>query len=344
MSDKNDKYPLISVIVPVYNSEKYVAKCLNSIIKQTYTNLEILIVLDGEMSDHSEEICYKYGQKDKRIRIKKISHSGIAEVRNIGIRECTGNIIGFVDSDDFIEETMYEKLFQYMKDKHADLVICSYFFERKKEVMIRGNLPDRVLNAPASLKLLAEERIQHYTWNKLYKKELFKGIVFPSGQIFEDVATMYKIIQKCDRIAICSVPLYHYISRPGSIISNRNLKGRLDAVEMQKKQYYFILEKYPTLERNMAKTIYRVYISLAASSVLSNYKERRKNVIRRKSLTNFFKKRKQVFKASLKKTQYFALKLTWMNSYFADINALVIEEWLRIYTNLFKNVKEKKGR
>ena len=225
--------PLISVVVPVYNVEKYLDKCLASICGQTYGNLEIILVDDGSR-DSSGDICDRWASSDKRIKVLHTANGGLSAARNKGLDIATGSLVGFVDSDDYIDEDMYEFLYGLMRDYDTDISVCGNYFEEKGR---NRNL--RVLHSPCtydreqSLRLLIQDKLlRNYVWDKLYKRELFDGLRFEKGVIFEDIKFMFEVISRMDRIVIFDKFKYHYVQRPGSII---NTKYKFDV-----NQAYFV--------------------------------------------------------------------------------------------------------
>ena len=179
---------LVSIIVPVYNVEKYLSKCIDSILAQTYKNLEIILVDDGS-KDNSGTICDEYSKKDKRIKIIHKPNGGISDVRNHGLKIATGDYIGFVDSDDYIAEDMFETLVSLLEKNDADISIVSFYeYYNGKLIGVRENENVEIMNKVEAIKeLLIDRKIQSYTWNKLFKKELFDGLQFPVGKNFEDI-------------------------------------------------------------------------------------------------------------------------------------------------------------
>ena len=213
--------PLISVIVPVYNVEDYIDECIESIISQTYSKLEIIIVNDGS-KDRSREKCEKYVGLDNRIRIIDKSNGGLSSARNAGIKVATGDYLCFIDSDDYIENTMIESLLRVSQMEQADIVCCNYDNVNEKSGTIsKHNIRfqgiEKYNRQEAHELMLAEDFFKCFAWNKLYKKELFDNIQYPEGLHYEDILTLYKLIKKANTIVFTSEPLYHYRVRENSI-------------------------------------------------------------------------------------------------------------------------------
>ena len=214
---------LISVIVPVYKVEAYLNKCIDSIISQTYKNLEIILVDDGS-PDNCPKICDEYAKKDKRIKVIHKKNGGLSDARNNGLRIATGKYIGFVDSDDYIDDGMYEYLYSLIKKYDADISTCGYrnFGEYEYDDLVPKE--EMCIDKIEALKKLSEDAIvKNYAWNKLYKKELFidNNIEYPVGVIMEDVATTYKLFELCNKIVIGNNIFYNYLRRGGGITGEK---------------------------------------------------------------------------------------------------------------------------
>ncbi len=212
---------LISVIVPIYNTEKYLEMCIESIRNQTYKNLEIILVDDGS-TDKSGQICDQYVQKDRRIKVIHKPNGGQSDARNVGIKNATGNFIGFVDSDDYINQNMFKRLYGNLMKYNADIAICNY-----EDVDENGNhmryskkikkLEVRVLDKRQALYLLIEgKNIITTPWDKLYKIELFSDVEFPKERVMEDLATIYKLFNKAIKIVDDYRIGYYYVQRSRS--------------------------------------------------------------------------------------------------------------------------------
>lgn len=223
----------ISIVVPIYNVEKYLRKCIESILKQTYYNLEIILVDDGS-TDSSGEICDEYKNKDSRIIVIHQKNKGMSSARNSGIKCATGKYIGFIDSDDYIEKDMYEILLKNIIDYSADIAICGFAFVENNKVVPKEFTGDiNVLDRQTALEeLIKDRKIQSYVWNKLYKREIWNNITFKSGVAFEDLDIMYKLFKKAKKIAIVDSLKYFYVQRSNSIMHIHNSKYILDRINV----------------------------------------------------------------------------------------------------------------
>ena len=247
---KND---LISVIVPIYGVEKYLEKCVDSIINQNYKNLEIILVDDGS-PDKCGEICDKYKEKDKRIIVIHKKNGGLSDARNEGIRKANGKYLVFVDSDDYIDEKLVETLYLTVKKDNTELGICNRFedFEYKKKNNLvksfQNNHNHLIMDFnQALIELCSFNLFDMSAWAKIYKRDLFKEIQFPVGKLSEDYYIMYKLFEKAKKISYINEPLYFYNQRKGSISKN----GRInyDYKKAAKEQMVYIENKYPKLKK-----------------------------------------------------------------------------------------------
>ena len=215
-----DQSILISVIIPVYNVEQYLPRCVDSILAQTYRNLEIILVDDGTKDD-SDKICDEYAAKDTRIKVIHKENGGLSSARNAGIDIARGEYLGFVDSDDWIEPEMYETMLGLAKKHEAQLVCAGrYDFSSRRNEKTVGLCPEKE-EVITGMELLGRtftwDGCDSAAWDKLYHRSLFETIRYPLGQISEDVAMFYKLAELVDRAAMCDKPFYNYYHRPGSI-------------------------------------------------------------------------------------------------------------------------------
>ena len=230
---------LISIIVPAYNVKKYICRCLNSIISQTYKNLEIIVVDDGSI-DESGKICDEFARKDKRIKVIHKENGGLSDARNIGIDESSGEYLAFVDSDDYIRNDYIEVLLDAITKKDADIAICNYIKipENKKYVKIRNKTEKLICyNSNQMLRNWhgKYKHIETVAWNKLYRAFLFKEkeIKYPVGYYNEDVQTTHLLVKNSKKIVITNQILYYYVQRKDSIMGTITRKKVDDALVSQ---------------------------------------------------------------------------------------------------------------
>ena len=220
---------MISVIVPVYNVEPYLRKCLDSIIEQTYRDLEILVIDDG-CTDGSGLICDDYAEQDARVRVFHTDNHGLSAARNLGLENARGEYIGFVDSDDWIEPDMYEVLYSYANKTQSDAACCGYYRQYAKTATEHALTGKEICYEGKGLipAIMKGYVFGHYAWNKIYKKELFTDCSFPEGKYFEDIATTWRVLLKCHRVICVRNILYHYTIRKDSIGNTKNMKNFVD--------------------------------------------------------------------------------------------------------------------
>ena len=222
-SVQSDLRPLISVIVPVYKVEKYLDRCINSIVNQTYRNLEIILVDDGS-PDKCPLLCDEWQKKDERIRVIHKENGGLSSARNAGLDIATGELIGFVDSDDFILPEMYEYLYGLIIENDADLSICESIDVNEDGIANQSELQeeDEVINILSGREAL-EELIMHswhyvLAWNKLYRAYIFRNIRYYEGRINEDLFIIHHVLDQCRKVAATNKKLYMYTMRDDSIM------------------------------------------------------------------------------------------------------------------------------
>lgn len=225
---------LISVIVPIYNVESYLERCIDSIIFQTYKNIEIILVDDGS-PDRCGEICDLYAAKESRIKVIHKENGGLSDARNIGVKEAIGEYITFIDSDDFVAPEYIEYLYELLKSNNADISSCCMYETNKDvfEVCSKKQIPDlSVLNGVDACKELLGylHLILVTACGKLYKSQIVKKYPFPKGRKHEDEATTCKYYYESDRVAIGNKCVYAYYNNPNSIMRSQTDVLNVDAI------------------------------------------------------------------------------------------------------------------
>ena len=248
---------LISVIVPIYKVEKYLIKCIESILSQTYTNLEIILVDDGS-PDKCGEICDEYEKKDSRIKVIHKKNGGLSDARNAGLDIMAGNYVAFVDSDDWIEPQMYEHLLAKLHYFHADISIGGVSCDLDDNGIINTEKIVSYDSAPFS-EGNVETMHRFFTtswaaWDKLYKADLFRDIRYPVGEINEDEAIVLQLLSKCTRVCYTNEVFYHYMRRPssGSITAANFSVKKLAWQAHCRDNLKFVQAHYPTLVSDAA--------------------------------------------------------------------------------------------
>ena len=224
--------------MPVYNVKDYLKTCLQSILEQTYKNLEIILVDDGS-DDGSSGICDEYARMDQRIKTIHLPHSGVSAARNAGLAAATGELLGFVDSDDWIDHDMYQYLYALMQEHDADVSACTYLLEQEGR-------PSKIINNTGKLyvfsrkeiirALVKNDLVKNYLWAKLFKRKLFDRLSFPVGRVYEDVAVLYKVFYSSQKVVLSCVSKYHYMIHKNESIT----RGGYDPV----KEYHYFLSLY----------------------------------------------------------------------------------------------------
>ena len=241
------KKPLISIIIPVYNVKNYLSKCIESVISQTYINIEIILVDDGS-DDGSEKICEFYTKKDSRIKTIHKKNGGLSSARNKGLIHAKGLYVYFIDSDDWIESDTIYHLYNLLTQNESDIasgsLILSYEDNHKKNSIITSNL--NTIDGKSAIKLLCtyDSNINlTIACNKLYKRSLFDNLLFDENKINEDTFIIYKLYSKSNTISFSNYPNYYYVQRKTSIMNSKikSVAG-LDGIEAYCNMYFFLEE------------------------------------------------------------------------------------------------------
>ncbi len=289
----------ISVIVPVYKVEKYLKKCIYSITGQTYKNIEIILVDDGS-PDRCPEICDNLAMADSRIKVIHKENGGLSDARNAGLAIATGDYLMFVDSDDYIEATMTEKLLNLIKRDKSDIALCSMcLIDEKGNPLNEKNeaipIKNEVLTGGQILNKLTEVQVWAYVvaWNKLYIREIFENISFPLGKLHEDEYTVHHIFGKCSKMSCTDERLYYYVQRDGSIMGSVYTIKNLDAIEA-------LIDRIDYLYKR--KMYYAVGVTVEKAIHLLDYARRHldlKNKENKKHYTDLDKRFKEFCKKNI---------------------------------------------
>lgn len=272
-TDKLENKPLITVIVPVYRIEKYVGECIESIMRQTYKNIEILLMV-GRTEDNCEKICNSYAQKDSRIKVIVSEPKGLSDARNQGLEIARGEYIGFVDGDDWIEPDMYETLARILEENHADISVCGTYMDYREPAK-----PDEATDIAVKCvdsgegiaSILYQKEIVTSAWDKLYKRELFREIRYPLGRALEDLFTTYKLFDKADKIVMTYRKEYHYRVRMDSLLNSYSIKSQNDADDALVEVEAFVKEKYPELQPAVNSMYVRTNFSFLRHNIESEF-------------------------------------------------------------------------
>lgn len=242
--------PLISVIVPVYNVEQYLNRCVESIVNQTYRNIEIILVDDGS-PDNCPAMCDAWSKKDHRVKVIHKKNGGLSDARNAGMTIATGELMGFVDSDDWIAPEMYQRLYENMRQNDSDISACGVqmVWEDETEPRMLTKSGSYVLNTEDAMRAIIQESwLKQPVWYKLYKAELIRDISFPVGKYHEDVFWSYQAVARARQVSVFDISCYHYRQRSGSIMSDSYSLKRLDALEAKCLRLTLVRNSFPALE------------------------------------------------------------------------------------------------
>lgn len=247
----------ISIIIPVYNSAKYLRKCLNSIINQTFDNIEIICINDGS-TDNSLSIINEYAKIDSRIKVYTIENKGVSAARNYGILVATGEYIGFVDSDDWIDKDFYEKLYDAIKSEHADIAVGEIKrvnkFWQNYHLKINGKHVTENINEKVKLCNMPDKC---YVWNKLYKSEMLKNsdIRFEEGIIYEDILFTLQILNYSKKLVTVPGTLYYYLRHTNSLVTLKDNKSLNNSEYARNKAKQFCKDN--NINLNFTEVTYR---------------------------------------------------------------------------------------
>lgn len=229
----------ICIIVPVYNVERYVKKCIASILAQSYTNIEVIIVNDGS-TDNSLGLCIECSKQDKRVRVVSKKNGGLSDARNYGMQFCTCELITFIDSDDFVSRNYIKNLYELMQKYQADIACTNYirFYDNCDVAAVNKKKIEKVFDSQEAIKdVLYQKNIANSAWGKLYKFSLFEDIIFPKGRLCEDLGTFYKLFRKASVIVYSSIQDYYYLQRKTSIMGSEFTENKLDSLDFANEIY-----------------------------------------------------------------------------------------------------------
>lgn len=250
---------LISIIIPVYNVEEFLDECVESVIKQTYTNLEIILIDDGS-TDLSGKKCDEWAARDPRIIVIHKENGGLSDARNAGLKIARGKYIGFVDSDDMIHSQMYQCLYETMEKTNSEISCCGV-----KKASIFQDFVMQELHCSevrsytakeAMVSIIKDDKIQVTVWNKLYLKTVIDNLYFEFGKCHEDEFWSYQVLSRAEKIVVLEAEYYGYRQRENSIMNQKYSIKNLDILEAREKRLKFLEEKYPELV-SMGKCDYR---------------------------------------------------------------------------------------
>lgn len=300
----------VSVVVPIYKVEKYLEKCVDSILNQTYKDLEIILVNDGS-PDKSGKIAEQFAMKDSRIIVVHKENGGLSEARNVGMQYVSGDFTIFVDSDDWLDQMMVEKLVKVCANYQADVVQAAFYYAYDDYLLFDSRLykkeqpPEIYDNKKLMSQLVMNERVKNFAWGKLYKTSLIKDIPFQNGVLFEDVFWAHHVMQRVKKFVSLNDPLCFYYQREDSIVATYTTRN-LDIIKGLKERHRFIEEFYEELTDESYKVLLKTNL-IHYNLLLRNRKKDRaglnKKEIRMYILEHYPKLRKAVIRDTLLKQQ-----------------------------------------
>ena len=298
----------VSIIVPVYQVEKYIRQCIDSILAQTFTDFELILVDDGS-KDKSGQICDEYARMDKRVKVIHKENGGAADTRNRGMDQAVGNYVMFVDSDDYIAPTMLECLYRNMLNENADIAACNYlyFYENDRQKDFATNVKSEVLTGAEIFYYRKNERNYGFwtvVWNKLMKRQTVGKVRFRSGKYYEDEFWANEIYQMDIKIVTIQECLYYYRQHENSTMRQKKIARSLDLIEAYQERIYIYLKEQKYAEQAYKVLVYSLEYLEESKRLITNEDERKKYIQAEKltrDIVNQLKKRKlsRVQKVSL---------------------------------------------
>ncbi|MGN7385517.1 glycosyltransferase family 2 protein [Sporosarcina sp. SAFN-015] len=317
---------LVSIIIPIYNVEDYLHRCVNSILDQTYKNLEVILVNDGS-PDRCGEICEEYAKLDKRVKVLHKKNGGLSDARNAGIEIAQGEYISFVDSDDWVHKEYIEKLYQLLKTTDSDISVSNFI--RTSTENTQGEISKEIIYEYSNNEALEQFLDKFYVQmviacGKLYKRKLFEDVRFPVGRIHEDEFTTHKLIHKAKKIILTSAQLLYYWQRNDSIMgSGFNIKNRLHAIDaFRERAEFFEKVGLTDLSNKTYKELFFIYMDV----------NKRKNLFEDKIMKENFNRNFIDFKKKLRNINQNVKFKLFYESYF--IVPKTMELIYRLYVKL----------
>ncbi|MBS4220179.1 glycosyltransferase [Bacillus sp. FJAT-49711] len=321
-------FPLVSVVVPIYKVEKYIHRCIDSILEQTYTKLEIILVNDGS-PDNCGKIIEEYAVKDNRIQVVHKKNGGLSDARNKGMDYVTGDYTLFVDSDDWLESNMVEVLVKLSLDHQADVVQSAFYYAYEDHLLFdkckNHQYPIILGNQEIMAELVAGEKVKNFAWGKLYKTEIIRDIPFKKGVLFEDVYWTYQVLYRVNKYVKLNQPLCYYFQRKDSIVATYTPRN-LDIISGLMERHHFIEQFYANLINDSYKSILNTSLIHYNLLIINKIKEKNyRREIKKYIKENFRSLRKAVDNDIYLKTQLYLFSL----HPFINICFLVISKYLK---------------
>ncbi|MEH7440670.1 glycosyltransferase family 2 protein [Neobacillus drentensis] len=292
---------IVSVVVPIYKVEKYLSRCVDSILQQTYKNLEIILVNDGS-PDNCGIIADQYAKEDKRVKAVHKENGGLSDARNYGMRYVTGEFTLFVDSDDWLEQKMIQELVQASYKYQADIVQAAFYYAYDDHLLFDSRVykkdkePESFDNKTLMYQLVKNEKVKNFAWGKLYKTNLIKDIPFKKGVLFEDVFWAHLVMQRVNTFISLNNPMYFYYQREDSIVANYTTRN-LDFIQGLKERHRFIEKHYPYLVDESYKMILKM--NLIHYNLLLRNRKKDTTGLYRKEIQQYIKKQYPILRMAV---------------------------------------------
>ena len=304
----------VSIIVPVYQVENYIRQCVDSILAQTFTDFELILVDDGS-KDQSGQICDEYAKVDERVKVIHKENGGLSDARNRGMDQMVGNYFMFVDSDDYIAPTMVECLYKNIVNQNADIAVCNflYYFERDRKKNFSTNIRSEVLSGKEVFYNRKNERnygIWTVAWNKLYRRDKLGKIRFRFGKYHEDEFWANEIYQMDIKIVTIPECLYYYRQRSNSIMGKKSIARNFDIIEAFQERIYIYLKEQKYADQAYKVLVYSLEHLEESKRLITNEDERKKFIQEEKRTKEIIK---QLKKRKLSKIQSASLVFMEMN-------------------------------
>ena len=312
----------VSVIVPVYNVERYIAKCLNSLVNQTLKDIEIIIVNDGS-TDSSKYVIEQYKEKYDNIKYYEKENGGLSDARNYGLQFATGKYIAFLDSDDYVDTNLYKKMYEKAKEEDSDMVECNFYWVYEKR-----NKRDIGQKYKGKKQMFEKARV--VAWNKLYKKEILDNakVEFPKGLRYEDVEFFYKLIPYIERVSFVKEPLIYYVQRKKSIINTQNEKTKDIFTVLENVIEYY---KENNLYEEYKEVIEFTYARLVLCSSFKRMCKIKDKVLKKQLLNEVWISLNEKF-PNWKENKILNTNLDNKKRYMLSVNRFTYRLYARIYT------------
>lgn len=275
----------VSIVVPIYKVEKYIDRCINSLINQTYSNLEIILVDDGS-PDNCGKIADKYAKQDNRVISIHKENGGLSDARNYGVKYITGEYTLFVDSDDYLDENAIQTMIDKITEFDGDIVQLGFYYDYGSYLLFDDRYykenEEVILDNQLLMKeLVINKKVKNFAWGKLYKTSLIKHIPFKKGVLFEDVFWAHHVMEKVNKYIILNKPMFYYLQREDSIVGNYNIRNT-DIIKGLLERHEFLENKYNYLLDESYKIIFKTclvhYSLLEANKNKENAKEAMYNI------------------------------------------------------------------